>query len=481
MQLETALVTRENRSSPLTNGTARNYGKAIDQVRDIKTLSLQEMPDAIQAVLKKPLGQRGAGFKEIVAAVHRDDIAKAVAILNTFPNYEARTKLRSLFLRRWAESDPKAAASVAEATTGGENRKEAMLAVAKGWAETNLDSAVAWVKNLPVSQIRNTMLQSIAAQLAESDPRKAATMAFELPGRFQIFATEQVAEKWAQTDPDGAMEWVQSLPAGQAQTRALTAVSKMLADANPQYAADMVNLLPQANRSQFLEYIAHSWAQNDLSAAIEWAQKIEGRDREVALRGVCEQWTESDPKAAANFMQQSRPDLLASIGMTWGRNDPNAALEWADQLADKKQQESVYVSIMAGWALNAPADAANFVAKLPAGDLQNSAAKAIVSRWAENDPATAASWASNFPEGQTRQVAFQDIVLQWGKIDPDAAATWLNTLPTGGSRDTAIVTFANDCLRNYNPSAALAWARTITNDGVRNNIVKSIEIEISHQ
>jgi hypothetical protein len=116
------------------------------------------------------------------------------------------------------------------------------------------------------------------------------------------------------------------------------------------------------------------------------------------------------------------------------------------------------------------------VAKLPAGELQNSAAQAVASRWAENDPATAASWASGFPEEHSRQVAFQNIVLEWSKSDPNAVAGWLNTLPTGDSRDTAVVTFANDCLRNFNPSAALTWARTITNDGVRNNLLKAIEI-----
>jgi hypothetical protein len=346
---------QENRRlTSLTNfppGSGRDNGRKTDEV---KRLLLEEIPSAIHAVLKKPLGQHAASFKVIVATVDPADIAKAVAILDTFPNYEAKTKLRSLFLSRWAEIDPKAAIAVAEATSGGENRKEGMLAVAKGWAESDLNSAVSWVRNLPVSQIRNTMLQSIVTTLAESDPQKAAAMSLELPGRFQIFAAQQVAEKWAQADPDSALAWVRSLPAGGAQTRALTAASKAFAEANPQSAADLVDLLPRSNRAQFLDNIAHSWAENDLSTAIAWAQRLEGKDQEIALRGVCERWSQTDPKAAATFMERSQPALLYSLGVNWGANDPNAALEWADQLNDKKTRTEMYNAVTSGWAQFSP-------------------------------------------------------------------------------------------------------------------------------
>src|SRR5439155_21955143 len=101
----------------------------------------------------------------------------------------------------------------------------------------------------------------------------------------------------------------------------------------------------------------------------------------------------------------------------------------------------------------------------------------VASAWAQHDPKGAATWASGLPEGRERQVAFQNVVLEWGKNDFNATADWLKTLSPGGSRDTAIVTFANNCLKDYAPSTALEWAQTITSDGTRNNISRKIAAE----
>jgi RNA polymerase sigma factor (sigma-70 family) len=133
--------------------------------------------------------------------------------------------------------------------------------------------------------------------------------------------------------------------------------------------------------------------------------------------------------------------------------------------------------IFSGWGYNSPVDAANYIASLPAGAARNSAAERVVSAWAENDPGAAASWASSMPEGDARRLAFQNITLQWGKNDFNATAEWLKTLPDGDSLDTAMVTFANNCLKDYAPSTALEWAQTITGDGVRNNITRTIATE----
>jgi len=79
----------------------------------------------------------------------------------------------------------------------------------------------------------------------------------------------------------------------------------------------------------------------------------------------------------------------------------------------------------------------------------------VVSVWAENDPSAAASWALSIPEGDARRVAFSNIVLEWAKTI-QCNCRVVKTLPQGDSRDTAIVTFANNCLKDYAPSTALS-------------------------
>ncbi|MCI0539919.1 MAG: RNA polymerase sigma factor [Verrucomicrobiales bacterium] len=442
-----------------------------------RRLSLAELPAAIQAVLKKPFSQHATAFKEIIAAVDASDVPQAVAMLEKFPNFEAKTTLRSLFLSRWAETDANAAMAAAETTGDAQYRKKAVLAVARAWAGIDPDSALAWAQKLPASQDRSQILQSIIASLAETDPQRAAILAMEMPGRWKMFTAEQVAALWAQTDPDGALAWLQTLPVGEAKTRSLDAISKSLAEADPQKAAELVSSLPPPQRRHFLDEIASSWARKDLAGALAWAEQLEARDRKAASPSIFEQWVQSDPKAAAAYAQKAQPYSLYTVGWHWGENDPKAAMEWANHLPEGNDRNEMIQAIFSGWGYNSPADAANHIANLPADTARNSAAERVVSAWAENDPTAAASWALSIPEGDARRVAIQNIVLKWGTSDFSATAEWLNTLAEGDSRDTAMVTFANNCLKDYAPSTALEWSQTITGDGVRNNITLKIATE----
>ena len=442
-----------------------------------KRLSLVEIPAAIRAALKKPLSQHAAAFRGIVGAVDPTDFSQIVKMLETFPNFEAKTTLRTLFLARWTETDAQAALAAAQSTADAQNRQKAVLAVAKSWAKNDFDASLTWAQQLPASQDSSEILQNVIATLAETDPQKAATLALEMPGRSRMVTARQVAEQWVQRDPDGLMAWLAGLPPGYVRTEVLTDISRSLAQANPQKAAELLGSLPPSRRTHFLDDIASSWAQDDLAGALDWAERLEGKERKFALISICQQWAETDPKAAAVYIQKTRPDVLYTVGWHWGANDPQAAIEWANQSAKGEARDDMLNGIFHAWGTSAPLDAANYVTSLPAGSLHDSAAERVVSSWAENDPRAAALWAVSIPEGDARQVAFQNIVLEWGKNDFNATADWLKTLHQNDSRDTAIVTFANNCLKDYGPSTALEWAQTITGDGVRNNSIKTIAQE----
>ena len=362
-------------------------------------------------------------------------------------------------------------------TADAQNRQKAVLAIAKSWAKTDFDASLTWAQQLPASQDSSEILQNVIATLAESDPQKAATLALEMPGRIRMLTARQVAEQWVQSDPDGLMAWLAGLPQGYVRTEVLTDISRSLAQANPQKAAELLGSLPPSRRTHFLDDIASSWAQDDLAGALDWAGRLEGKERKFALISICQQWAETDPKAAAVYIQKARPDVLYTVGWHWGVNDPQAAIEWANQSAKGEARDDMLNGIFRAWGTRAPLDAANYVASLPAGSLHDSAAERVVSSWAENDPRAAALWAMSIPEGQARRVAFQNIVLEWGKNDFNATADWLKTLPQGDSRDTAMVTFAENCLKDYAPPTALEWAQSISSQGIRDNITRKIAKE----
>ncbi|MGI9242844.1 MAG: hypothetical protein ACR2RV_18750 [Verrucomicrobiales bacterium] len=71
----------------------------------------------------------------------------------------------------------------------------------------------------------------------------------------------------------------------------------------------------------------------------------------------------------------------------------------------------------------------------------------------------------DLPESE-QQTAVSSAVRQWTKRDFNAVGTWLGEQQPSGMRDYAIQTFVAN-VSDLDPDAALAWAREISDDGLR--------------
>lgn len=163
--------------------------------------------------------------------------------------------------------------------------------------------------------------------------------------------------------------------------------------------------------------------------------------------------------------------MLEAIARQWAQNDPQAALNWAQNLADTAARNAALPNIIASVAENDPRRAAQILPRLPA-EAQASAAGSVISQWAARDPAAAGNWAVSFPEGKTREQIFQGLMTRWAGNDPAAAANWLGGLRDGPSRDQAVTAFSNR-ISSSDPVAAAQWAATIGDENLRNNQMES--------
>jgi hypothetical protein len=98
------------------------------------------------------------------------------------------------------------------------------------WADQDLQGAYQWAAGRPPGEQRDSFLGRIAFVESKTDPKDAGRLVAEQipPGQIQDEAAISVLYQWAQKDPNAAMKWAQSFPAGTLHDRALTEVQNVI-------------------------------------------------------------------------------------------------------------------------------------------------------------------------------------------------------------------------------------------------------------
>ena len=97
-------------------------------------------------------------------------------------------------------------------------------------------------------------------------------------------------------------------------------------------------------------------------------------------------------------------------------------------------------SVIGVWAATDPARAAAALAAAPDLGQETGAYSTLAMQWAGKDVQAALGWAQGLAEGQGRQQAFAMIVSRWSQQDLGAARDWAFGLPAGPVRDQALPT-----------------------------------------
>ena len=287
-------------------------------------------------------------------------------------------------------------------------------------------------------------------------------------------AAQLMLTRWGKADPEGALAHIGKLDMKSAGGDAAIILSA-LAATDPLRAVEWLenpdNKL--ANSRWIGQILAGSitkeWVRQDPDAALAWAQTVPENQRSGAYTGVLGSLAATDPERASKLAMQlpdddARREILGQIARSWSEISPAEAVEWASTL-DGRGRSRAMGEALGEWAQKSPPEAAAFVDSLPeAGEGQY--LQRVASSWAEHAPADAAQWLESHQESEGKADAMGWVMWHWTNSDPQAASTWLIDQPAGGSRDRAIGSLAKATFES-DPGAAVTWAATITDERQR--------------
>jgi hypothetical protein len=144
------------------------------------------------------------------------DPAGAIAWLDRLPKNPSRTTVTMTLAAEIARTDQPAALQIASTLPPTPDRDSLITHTIGEWAATDPQAAANWIGQLENQSLRDRLIGGLAASIAKRDGAGAANLvANELPpGDLQGRTAVAVALRWAQTEPDSAVDWVSRFPDG---------------------------------------------------------------------------------------------------------------------------------------------------------------------------------------------------------------------------------------------------------------------------
>ena len=248
------------------------------------------------------------------------------------------------------------------------------------------------------------------------------------------------------------------------------------------------------------------WGSKDPNGAVAFAKGIEDASvRQSGLRAIVESQARMDPDNAIAFARIHASELLKDGSLSsalndnkdpsqpeenarrivgfhnpenstsgieqaagaWAAQDRNAALQWAQALADPKVRAAALGGVYGAWLPAAPKEAAAaFLAEARNGEVLEGIAIGGANQWPLDDWAGAAAWAGKLPAVQERSGAYSALAGRLGKENPKAGADWLQSLPPTPEKDAAISAYATQ-VAGGDADGAMEWTFTISDSARR--------------
>ncbi|MDA0767647.1 MAG: hypothetical protein O3A92_12590 [Verrucomicrobia bacterium] len=332
--------------------TDRRASSANPGLRLVAQLPPKEAVTAL-ALLSDPVA-RAQGFLALVDSLSPEEFKDVVAEFRALGITDERFSEYGILLHAWGQVDPQGALAYAIENTHGNFARQTVLA---SWAGYDPDAAIAFAEGNFTGEGANPLLVGVIRGLAREDLNRATDLMQGLPrSRERGEALESLLPILLAQGVDQALTWSQGITDEGLRGASQANIARHLAEADPVKGAELIMSLPdQDSKFRALDDITQSWAKQDLSAAMAFAEGLEPSLRGEGAEGIVAQLASTDPLQASQWLQSVAGEgvnLDAAIGrFIWEANStqPALAANWIGQMTDQRDAERNYHRFLGRW------------------------------------------------------------------------------------------------------------------------------------
>ena len=306
-----------------------------------------------------------------------------------------------------------------------------------------------------------------------------------LPMSQRMLAMNLLFSRWAENDPKGSWERSQQMGFPEMFMARAGAVSGWAAS-NPEALAQEYSNNPDEfgmgpggrGQGDTAAMIAGEWAKQNPEAALKWAQTLDDREAADAISGVFSELSQQDPqealRMAATLDDNARGDAYESIAASWAISDYAAADQWINSLSEG--QGKVRFAAIESLANASPSQAARETTKLPAGEERDELVAEVSREWARQDAPAAFEWLTESGSEGAVEEGIGRVVGALSREDPERVLDYIDSQDAGEVRDNAVQGYVYGN-RDAPVAEKIRLAETISGEDDRQRAVTRVAYE----
>ena len=306
-----------------------------------------------------------------------------------------------------------------------------------------------------------------------------------LPMSQRMLAMNLLFSRWAENDPKGSWERSQQMGFPEMFMARAGAVSGWAAS-NPEALAQEYSNNPDEfgmgpggrGQGDTAAMIAGEWAKQNPEAALKWAQTLDDREAADAISGVFNELSQQDPqealRMAATLDANARGDAYESIAASWAISDYAAADQWINSLSEG--QGKVRFAAIESLANASPSQAARETTKLPAGEERDELVAEVSREWARQDAPAAFEWLTESGSEGAVEEGIGRVVGALSREDPERVLDYIDSQDAGEVRDNAVQGYVYGN-RDAPAAETIRLAETISGEDDRQRAVTRVAYE----
>ena len=418
-------------------------------VRAVGAVATTDPASALaQALALNQSGLAGLALQRLAAVLVEQDPRGALARADTIDDADLRASLQGWLFREWALRDLDGVFDYFRKLDGETQARLASAGVLRDAARLDPLRTLELCSQLP-AMIRSSIEPAAIGALAQRDVDAAVQYLNTLPaGERQQWTRQYVARLYAKRDPDAALAWARSTGLHEN----LVGVVTGLATTDAERAFDILKTMSSGDRYQVVQMIA-----NDT-----------GNDRTSDPGRMAEQLLVSDDPTISG--------MVSMVLSSWSNRSPSNAMAWVMSHSDRMppaafRQAAMYM------AFNDSAQGEQILAQLPS-EARLAWIQGLAQGRVSADPRTAATWVERFRHDPAYTGAAATVAQGLARVDPPAAGELLAGLDNLTAADAQALGAAayniGGSWARTNPRAAAEWARDLHTESWRSSGLGSI-------
>jgi len=349
------LETRPSRpGQPLAgnDGTPRRDNETRRTSREDRTSAAQRNSRLEAIVRGENALDRSRSLLAFIDQLGPGEFEDAVAHFRSLGITEDRMGEYAMLLTAWAKADPVGALDYVQDNTQGDFARNTVLS---SWAANDPEAAIRWAIANHTGDGANPHLAGVIRGIAAQDPARATELLTSMPrSRERGQALDGILPHLIATGTDATRDWINSLDDESLRNGALERAAVRIAAIDPAMAVNMLIANPGQAADRRLDEVYRTWARQDATTALASMESLPaGNLRTNALSGIVSNTASSNPRAAVALLDTYAGDVNDSVirSAAWSsfRRDPSVSVELISRFSDPQDQNRMYRRTLNVW------------------------------------------------------------------------------------------------------------------------------------